>query len=137
MLPGTKPAADINTREATQDKRQGEQQGERQSERKIFGDSWRCLAKVGESCTQIKHIFRNGEGHLTDTPANRNALAPVASDEHNYVGTDKHGNRWYAKTVDGKQFWVKVRNGMVTDCGMNDEPRNVKDLFDRKDTNKK
>ena len=86
---------------------------------------------------QIKHMFRKGKGHLTDTPANRNALASVASDEHNYVGTDKHGNRWYAKTVDGKQFWVKVRNGMVTDCGMNDEPRNVKDLFDRKDTNKK
>ena len=67
------------------------------------------------------------------TTANRNTIASVAADEHNYVGTDKHGNRWYAKTVGGKQYWVKVRDGVVTDCGMNDEPRSLDDLFDRKD----
>ena len=86
---------------------------------------------------QIKHMFRKGIGRLADTPANRNAMALVASDEHNYAGPDKRGNRWYAKTVDGKQSGVKVRNGMVTDCSMNDEPRDIKDLFDRKDTNRK
>ena len=86
---------------------------------------------------QNKHMFRKGKGRLADTPANRNAMASVSSDEHNYVGTDKRGNRWYGKTVDGKQFGVKVRNGMVTDGSMNDEPRDRKDLFDRKDTNRK
>ena len=86
---------------------------------------------------QIKYMFRKGKGRLADTPANRNAMASVASDEHNYVGTDKRGNRWCAQTVDGKQLGVKVRNGMVTDCGMNDEPREIKGLFNRKDTNRK
>ena len=86
---------------------------------------------------QIKHMFRKGVGRLADTPANRNDMASVAFDEHNYVGADKRGNRWYVKTVDGKRLGVKVRNGMVTDCSMNDEPRNIKDLFDRKDTNRK
>ena len=81
---------------------------------------------------QVKHMFRKGKGHLTDTPANRNAIATVASDEHNYVDTDDYGNRWYALTTPNGQYWVKVRNGVVSDCGINNPPRDLTKLFKRK-----
>lgn len=86
--------------------------------------------------SQIRHMFRNEPGHIIDTPQNRNTIATIASDEHNFIGTDKHGNRWYSKTISGKQYWVKVRKGIVSDCGMNDEPRKINQIFDRKDKNK-
>lgn len=82
---------------------------------------------------QVKHMLRGGRGHLLDTPSNRNIIVTIASNEHNYVGTDKHGNRWYAKTVGGKQYWVQLRNCIIQNCGCNEPPRPDNQLFERKD----
>ena len=33
---------------------------------------------------------------------------------------DIHGNDWYAETIkDNKQIWVRVRDGKITDGGIN------------------
>jgi hypothetical protein len=73
---------------------------------------------------QDKHIFRNGEGHLPDTPENRELLRDVASDIKNKLDVDSRGNEWYAKTLsNGKQVWALVRNNVIRNGGINDTPR--------------
>lgn len=42
------------------------------------------------------HIFREKEGHLSDTPHNRETLQRVADDPKTTLGTDKYGNTWPA-----------------------------------------
>ena len=83
--------------------------------------------------SQLKHMFRKGAGHLPDTPKNRNIIANVASNEDNYIGNDRNNNRWYARTDKNGQYWVKVRNGMVVDCGFNTTPRPINQIYDRKE----
>ena len=71
-----------------------------------------------------KHIFRNSKGHLSNTPQNRKLLIELASDSKSYVGTDKYGNQWYAKTLpDGKQLWASVRGNLVRNGGLNTVPK--------------
>ena len=73
---------------------------------------------------QLKHIFRDAEGHLLDTPANRQKILDVTSNVGNYLGKDARGNDWYAIiSKDGKQTWVRVRNGVIDNAGVNDVPR--------------
>jgi len=70
------------------------------------------------------HIFREAEGHLPDTTANRQLLTDVANDPANALGPDKFGNTWSAKTqADGTQVWVRVRNGEIINGGINQTPR--------------
>ena len=70
------------------------------------------------------HIFREDEGHIPDTPANRRRLEDVANKKENSLGTDKRGNEWYAETQpDGSQTWVSVRDGKITNGGVNNPPR--------------
>lgn len=77
-----------------------------------------------EQEAQLKHIFRDKEGHLTDTPENRQLVLDVAIDSDNYIGTDERGNVWYAvNNEDGTQTWVRVRNGKVDNAGVNSVPR--------------
>lgn len=46
----------------------------------------------------IKHIFRDAEGHLQDTPANRQKILEMANDPQNYFPElDARGNLWCAK----------------------------------------
>jgi hypothetical protein len=71
-----------------------------------------------------KHIFRPKEGHLPDTPANRQLLIDTASKPANKIGTDKFGNEWFAATrADGSQLWVQVRNGQIRNAGLNQTPK--------------
>ena len=70
------------------------------------------------------HIFRNVPGHLTDdTLANRALLTDTANDPANLVGTDQWGSTWYARMLpDGRQAWVRVRNGVIKSGGVNASP---------------
>jgi hypothetical protein len=74
--------------------------------------------------SQVKHIFREKDGHTTeDTFENRKLFQDVANDRRNYQGTDKHGVTWYGKmNPDGSQTWVKARNDVICDAGVNKTP---------------
>jgi len=73
---------------------------------------------------RIAHIFRNKEGHLPDTPANRKLLEEIANDSKKALGKDKYGNEWCASTrPDGTQVWTQSRNGEIINGGVNSTPR--------------
>ena len=72
--------------------------------------------------TRINHIFSDKEGHVADTPKNRELLTKLSVPK-NYVGTDGWGNQWYSKILkDGRQAWSESRNGIVWDGGINSSP---------------
>ena len=86
--------------------------------------SYQDEIKINDKNGQDKHIFRNKEGHITDTPENRELLINVVKDSKNYLGTDKHGTNWYSKTLEtGKQVWVTERNNLIRDGGINNSPK--------------
>ena len=73
--------------------------------------------------SQIKHIFRDKEGHITDTPINRSLIKNVANKKENYLGKDKYGNSWYSKIQkDGTQVWSSARKGKIINGGVNKTP---------------
>ncbi|HDY8121392.1 TPA: hypothetical protein RQK91_002757 [Vibrio vulnificus] len=73
---------------------------------------------------RTKHIFREKEGHLPDTPENRRLLEGVADDPKAILGNDKFGNTWSAQTLpDGSQVWTQSRNGQIINGGVNQTPR--------------
>jgi hypothetical protein len=76
---------------------------------------------------RIGHIFRQADGHFEeDTAANRQNLIDVASRPSSLLGTDRFGNAWYAETLgDGRQVWVQVRGGRITNGGVNLTPRRL------------
>ncbi|MBN8809655.1 MAG: hypothetical protein J0I47_15665 [Sphingomonas sp.] len=76
----------------------------------------------GES--QLGHIFRNAEGHLPNTAANRALLNDVASDARTVLGTDRYGATWSARMLpNGSQAWTRVINGRIVNGGVNLTPR--------------
>lgn len=73
--------------------------------------------------SQLKHVFREAEGHLVDTPENRKLIRETANNPANYVGKDKYGNQWYSEIKsDGSQIWATVRNGRIQNAGKNLTP---------------
>ncbi|MCA0328008.1 MAG: filamentous hemagglutinin family protein [Proteobacteria bacterium] len=91
-------------------------------------DGW--LVHNGDGCVlplkpeQMKHIFRDADGHVLDTVANRNMIQEVTRDGRSFLGKDKYGNDWYAQTrPDGSQVWVKARNGEIINGGLNPTPK--------------
>lgn len=73
---------------------------------------------------QIKHIFRDKTGHISDTPSNRKLLEDVANKKENYMGTDKYGNDWYSQIqLDGSQVWAITRDGTIQNGGVNNPPK--------------
>ena len=81
------------------------------------------LNKLPTKDSQLKHIFRNAEGHLPDTLENRELIENVANNSANYKGKDKYGNEWYAEIQpNGSQVWIIVRNGVIQNAGKNDTP---------------
>jgi RHS repeat-associated protein len=81
-------------------------------------------AAIGIFENAAGHIFRDAPGHLReDTPANRTVLEGTANSPKNYLGQDQYGNDWYAETrPDGSQVWARVRNGQITNGGVNATP---------------
>ena len=80
--------------------------------------------KLPQNDAQIKHIFRNKIGHLSDSIENRDMILNVANDKGNFLGKDSYGNSWYAQIQDnGSQIWVRTRNGVINNAGVNDMPR--------------
>lgn len=75
--------------------------------------------------SQIKHIFRNAEGHLPDTPANQQKVLDVANNDDNYDGKSSNNNcTWYSEEQpDGSQIWVKVHGDIISNAGKNETPR--------------
>lgn len=74
--------------------------------------------------SQVKHIFRNAPGHLSETRENKQLILSVSNDPNCYIGTDSKGKKWYAKTLDDKsQVWVSVYNSVICDAGLNPFPR--------------
>jgi hypothetical protein len=75
--------------------------------------------------SQTKHIFRQKEGHLAeDTFENRKLFIETVNDKNNYKGTDALGINWCAITnTDGTQVWVKERDGIIRDAGINLIPK--------------
>lgn len=70
------------------------------------------------------HIFGDRPGHLTDTPSHRAEILAVANDPECYLGHDRWGNHWFARTnEDGTQTWAETRGGTIFEGGRNDTPR--------------
>ena len=79
---------------------------------------------LSQKDSQLKHIFRETNGHLTDTIENRNLLEEVANNRNNFLGPDKHGNEWYGKmSSNGTQIWVEVRGKTIINGGINEIPK--------------
>jgi hypothetical protein len=78
-------------------------------------------ASISEA--DARHIFRN-DHNITDTASNRQLLVDTASHFNNYLGSDIHGNAWFAKNLpNGSQAWTSVRGGIIRNGGINSTPR--------------
>ncbi len=84
-----------------------------------FKADLQLFAKMPTKRAQIMHIMAKRKGHLIDTPANRKILETISDNESNYIFTNHNGNRVYAKVVNGNQYWVYTRNGIIQDGGVN------------------
>jgi RHS repeat-associated protein len=82
--------------------------------------------KFPDNPGQIDHIFRDASGHMIeDTFDNRKLLTDTLS-SRNFVKTDEFGNNWFARLLDnGTEVWVKVRNGMIRNGGINPIPKHL------------
>ena len=86
-------------------------------------DELKSKIKLPPDESQLKHIFRDAKGHLTDTPENRQTLVELANDRSFHVGKDMRGNDWHIKyNEDGSQLWVTSRNGVIQNGGINNPP---------------
>jgi filamentous hemagglutinin len=73
--------------------------------------------------SQIKHIMREDDGHLIDSPENRKKLIDLTNDKKCFVGIDEHGKEWYSKILnDGTQLWACTKNNIIQNGGLNFKP---------------
>jgi hypothetical protein len=80
-------------------------------------------AKFPENDSQTKHIFRDAEGHLSDTTANRQLLTDTVKSK-NFSHSKGSGVDVYKKLLsDGRQVWVEIRNGVIQNGGINNVPK--------------
>jgi YD repeat-containing protein len=88
---------------------------------RVFGRDEGEPNKISEGAAG--HIFDNSgtrDGHVPDTPLNRQIIVRTANDAKAYLGTDKFGNKWYAKTLpSGAQAWASVRGTEIRNGGIN------------------
>jgi filamentous hemagglutinin len=92
----------------------------------IGGTIWSAItAMFGERITiderRLAHIFRPADGHFpADTTEARRVLLRVANDPATWLGTDRFGTIWAAEMMpDGSQIWVQIRDGLITNGGVN------------------
>lgn len=72
---------------------------------------------------RVKKIFGTREGHIPDTPQNRNMVRSLANDPGACLGTDNFGNAWMGKQMpDGTQLWLQTRGGIIWNAGVNKVP---------------
>lgn len=87
-------------------------------------DALKGHIKMPKDDSQLKHIFREDEGHLPDTLENRKLISDLANDMDHYIGKDKWGNNWHVRqNSDGTQDWVEHQNQVVSDGGRNAIPK--------------
>lgn len=68
-------------------------------------------------------IFGTRDGHIADTPANRDLSTSIANDPTTTLGLDKYGTMWSAQIQpDGSHVWVQTRNGLIWNGGINNIP---------------
>jgi len=81
--------------------------------------------KLTTNPNKLNKMFRNARGHFpTNTAGNRALITRTANAPENYLGTDARGSQWFAQTrPDGSQVWAKVRNGIITEAGLNQAPK--------------
>ena len=74
--------------------------------------------------SELRHIFRQTERHVADTPENRGLLLDVANDVSARLESDQYGNTWAACVLpDGQQAWVRIRADTILNGGINATPR--------------
>ena len=83
-----------------------------------------AIIKLPEQEAQLAHIFEDREGHIPRTSENMKLLVGLANSWENYRGTDAFGNAWHIKSRDdNSQVWVRSRNGVINEGGINKKPR--------------
>ena len=103
-------------------------------------DALKGIIKIPRNDSQLKHIFRDEEGHLADTPENRKMVSDLANDAQYFVGKDRYGNDWHIRNnEDGTQDWVRHQNMVINEGGRNSNQitwdpetglyKNIKDTF--------
>lgn len=85
------------------------------------------LAEVGFR-SDTSHIFRDATGHLAEDTAENRALIKSALDPANLRDTItlKDGTtlqKYFSDLPDGTQAWPEIRNGEITNRGLNVIPR--------------
>ena len=76
------------------------------------------FAKKPKQRAQIMHVMADRKGHLTNTNKHWKILEKVSRDSKNYIGKN-HGNTVYSKIINGNEYWVYVRRGVIQDGGSN------------------
>ncbi|WP_144409972.1 hypothetical protein [Cupriavidus basilensis] len=90
----------------------------------IFSKSDSAADKFSLTENRAVKMFGEREGHIHDTPENRELLSSVANDPAKTLGSDRFGNVWSGKTLpNGTQVWTQTRNGQIWNGGINKTPK--------------
>ena len=76
------------------------------------------FAKMPKHKDQLNHIMANRKGHIPNSKKNQKLLVSISRDSKNYIGK-KNGNTIYSKIVNGEEYWVHVRKGIIQNGGSN------------------
>lgn len=82
-----------------------------------------------ESGGALGHIFKARDGHIIDTPQNRQLLDFVAQNPATTLGPDRYGAVWSSMTLpNNTQAWTRVLNGRIINGGINLTPKTYNPL---------
>lgn len=87
-------------------------------------DALKGKVRMPKNSSQMKHIFREDDGHLMYSDENRDMLTDLANDSKYFRGKDKWGNDWHIRqNADGTQDWVEHQHQVISDGGKNQFPK--------------